>query len=138
MATKTKKAVKSSAEFDYKSIKTFEDACKHLAIDQAGLPDMSNVPEEFRKPLIAGYKLMIVYKAINNGWRPDWSNWNQLKYFPWYRVLSSGFGFSGTDFSCDYTVSTVGSRLCTDTSEKALYIASQFEDLYKDYFLYTE
>ncbi len=139
MTTKTKKsAAKTSRKFDYKSIMTFEDACKKLGLDPAALPDLSGIPEEFRKPLIANYKLTIVYKAINNGWKPDWSKWNQYKYYPWFRVLSSGFGFSGAGYDCGFASSDVGSRLCTDTSDKALYIAKQFEDLYKDYFLYSE
>ncbi|RPJ66847.1 MAG: hypothetical protein EHM20_17500, partial [Alphaproteobacteria bacterium] len=116
MANKTKKAVKK--EFDYKTIRSFEDACKHLGIDSSKLPDMSSVPEEFRKPVIAGYKLMIIYKAINNGWVPNWGNSNQYKYYPWFRVLSSGFGFSTSDYFIDYTATAVGSRLCTDSSQK--------------------
>ena len=133
MATKTKKS-----KFDYKEIKTFEDACKKLGVDPTKLPDVSGVPEEFAKPIVAAYKLMIVYKAINNGWRPDWSKWTQGKYYPWYGVLSSGFGFSFSGYHCDRTHTAVGSRLCTDSSEKALYIAEQFKDLYQDYFLYSE
>ena len=138
MTTKTKKSATKAPVFDYTTIKTFEDACANLGVDSTKLPDVSAIPEEFAKPIIANYKLHIVYKAINNGWRPDWSNWNEYKYYPWYRVLSSGFGFSGS--GCDYAnaCTTVGSRLCTDSSEKALYIAKQFEDLYKDYFLYSE
>jgi hypothetical protein len=91
MTTKTKKAQKT--DFDFRSIKSYEDACKHLNIDPANLPDVSNIPEEFRKSIISHYKLMIIYKAINNGWVPDWNDWDQYKYFPWFRVLSSGFGF---------------------------------------------
>ncbi len=121
MATK-----KTDKKFDYKTIKTFEDACAKLSIDPTNLPDVSMILEELRKPIIAAYKLMIIYKAINNGWIPDWNNWNQNKYYPWFRVLSSGFGFSGSFF---------GSRLCTDTSEKAEYMATQFEKEYIDYML---
>ena len=136
MANKTKKAVKK--EFDFRTIISFEDACKHLGIDSSKLPDVSSVPEEYRKPVIAGYKLMIIYKAINNGWKPDWENLSQYKYYPWFKVLSSGFGFSCSIYSYVNASTSVGSRLCTDTSEKALYIAKQFEAEYKDYFLYSE
>jgi hypothetical protein len=138
MATKTKKAATKAPDFDYTTIKSFEDACEKLGMDPTKLPDVSGIPEEFVKPIIANYKLHIVYKAINNGWKPDWSNWNQYKYFPWYRVLSSGFGFSHADYHCDYSFTCVGSRLCTGSSVKAMYIAEQFKDLYKDYSLYTE
>lgn len=125
-------------EFDFRTIKTFEDACKHIRITTK-LPDVSALmDDDLRKPVIAVYKLMVVFKAINNGWRPDWSNWNQYKYYPWFAVLSSGFGFSASDFGYGDTITDVSSRLCTDSSEKALYVAKQFEELYKDYMLYSE
>ena len=138
MATKSKKAVESKPTFDFRTIKSFEDACKKEALDPTKLPDVSAIPEELKKPIIANYKLHIVYKAINNGWKPEWSNWNQYKYYPWFAVLSSGFGFSFSFYLCDYSFTSVGSRLCTDSSEKALYIAEQFKELYQDYLLYTE
>ena len=138
MATKNKKPVKGSIKFDFKTIKTFEDACEKLSVDPSKLPDVSGVLEEFAKPIITVYKLMIIYKAINNGWLPDWNDYSQYKYYPWLSVLSSGFGFSRSAYHCTDAGTSVGSRLCTDTSEKAMYIAKQFEDLYKDYFLYSE
>jgi hypothetical protein len=135
---KTTKKETKSKKFDYKTIKTFEDACKKTKIDPNDLPDVSKIPEEFRKAIIAGYKLMIVYKAINNGWVADWSNFNQWKYYPWFEVLSAGFGFSATTYVYGRAGTAVGSRLCTDSSEKALYIGKQFEAEYKDYFLFSE
>jgi hypothetical protein len=138
MTTKTKKSKTSAPEFDYKTIKTFEDACKKVNVDPAKFPDLTGLPEEFTKPIIAYYKLLIIYQAINNGWKPNWGNWDEYKYYPWFEVLSSGFGFSSTSYGCDCTNSTVGSRLCTDSREKALYIAEQFKAEYQDYFLYSE
>lgn len=136
MEQKTKKTEKSDLPFDYKTIKTFKDACKKLNLDTAKLPDVSIMPERFRKPIIAASKLMIIYEAINNGWIPDWGNSNQWKYYPWYDFLSSGFGFSFTFYFYDRTSTIVGSRLCTDTREKALYIAEQFKTEYQEYFLF--
>lgn len=132
MATKKEKTEK---KFDYKSIKSFEDACAKLGIDPTALPELSMIPEDLRKPILAAYRLMIIYKAINNGWIPDWSNTNQWKYYPWFRVLSSGFGFSRSGCLYDCTDSSVGSRLCTDTSDKSDYIAEQFKQEYIDYML---
>jgi len=129
---------KQNKEFDYKTIKSFEDACKKEGVDPEKLPDVSMIPEDFRKPIIAAYKLMIVFQAINNGWKADWSDWDQYKYYPWFQVLSSGFGFDGSAYYSAYSYASVGSRLCTDSSEKALYIAEQFKGLYKDFFLYSE
>ncbi len=138
MATKIKNVKSAQVKFDYKTIKTFEDACIKLGLDPKNLPDVSSIPEEDKKSVIAHYKLIVVYRAINNGWKPDWNNYSQNKYYPWYGVLSSGFGFSGSSYFCTYSVTPVGSRLCTDTSEKALYIAKQFQAEYEDYFLYKE
>jgi hypothetical protein len=138
MTTKAKKIKESSPEFDYTTIKTFEDACKKVNTDPAKLPDVSGILEEFAKPIIAAYKLLIIYKAINNEWKPDWSNWDQYKYYPWFEVLSSGFGFSVSLSYFAHASTYVGSRLCTDTREKALYIAEQFKAEYQEYFLYSE
>jgi hypothetical protein len=130
-------ATKSNSGFDYTTIKSFEDACKKLGIEPI-TPGTALLLEELKKPMIAAYKLMVIYMAINNGWKPDWNDSSQWKYFPWFEISSSGFGFSGALYDYGGTCAVVGSRLCTDTSEKALFIATQFETEYKDYFLFSE
>lgn len=138
MATKNKNEKKEAVKFDFRTIKTFEDACKANRITTM-LPDLSLLmDEDLKKPIVAAYKLMVIYKAINNGWVPDWSDDDQYKWFPWFGVLSSGSGFSDSISYYYYTNTYVGSRLCTDSSEKARYIAEQFEAEYVDYFLYSE
>jgi hypothetical protein len=136
--TKVKKEVKKS--FDYKTIKSFEDACKHLNLNPDELPEVSKLPYEFSKAILNYYKLCIIYKAINNGWEPNWNNAGEYKYYPWFWVKASGsspsgFGFSDTDYDFTYTDASVGSRLCTNTSEKAVYIAETFKDEYTEFFL---
>ena len=79
-------------------IKTFEGACKALGIENT-LPDVSAMPEKHQKALIAHYKLVIIVEALNEGWIPDWNNWDEYKYYPWFSVDAnekngSGFGFS--------------------------------------------
>jgi len=138
METKRKKTTKKEKGFDFRTIKSFEDACKKLGINPEILPQMEGIGAEFVKPVIALYKLIIIFKAINAGWLPDWNNMNQWKYYPWYSVLSSGFGFSASGYNYGRTFTGVGSRLCTDSSEKALYIAEQFKAEYEDLFLYKE
>ena len=137
------KNVKQVPNFDYKSIKSFEDACAKLALDPSTLPEVSLLPEEMRKAIVNVYKLFVIFKAINNGWIPNWNDSNQHKYFPWFRIqaspaLSSGFGFSGSYCSYVDSISCVGSRLCTDSPEKAIYIAETFHDEYKEFILYLE
>jgi hypothetical protein len=91
-------------KFDFKTIKSFEDACKKEGIDPTKLPDVSMIPEEFRGAIIAVYRLFIIYKAINNGWVADYTNNNQYKYYPWFQVNSSGSGFG---FSVSAAISRI-------------------------------
>ena len=137
MTTKSKKSVKKSPVFDFRMIKTFEDACAKIGIEPT-VPEIKGVIGDMIKPMVAYYKLVIIFLAINNGWKPDWSDYNQYKYYPWFGVLSSGFGFSGSLYVFAYSLTYVGSRLCADTREKALYMAKQFKDLYQEYLLYSE
>ena len=128
---------KNEKPFDYRTIQSFEDACKKVGVDPTALPDVSMIPEDLRESIVNMYKLYIIYKAINNGWEPDWGNSKGLKCWPWFLVRSSGsgFGFSFTCYEYDYPGTGVGSRLCTDTVEKAKYIGKQFESEYKAIFL---
>ena len=136
----TQKDKTMKAKFDFKSIKTFEDACAKQGIDPLQLPDMSMIDPGMGKALIAAYKLFVIFKAINDGWAPNWNNAREYKYFPWFYVAADaarpgGFGFSGSFFDLWITSTICGSRLCTDTSEKAMYIANTFKDLYIDFML---
>jgi len=129
----TKKTNKSaSGEFDYKSIRTFEDACKKTGIEPSE-PEIKAVHSEPVKAMIAYYKLVIIFLAINNGWKPDWSDHSQWKYYPWFYVLSSGFGFGGSLFDFGSSITCVGSRLCFESEEEANYAGKQFTAIYEEF-----
>mgnify|MGYP000464618864 CR=1 FL=1 len=96
-------------------IKSFEDACKHLGLNPNDLPVVDMLPEKDRKSIIAFYKLTIIIRALNEGWEPDWSNWDEWKYYNWFYVekgedqRSSGFRCSvGTGYA--NTSASTGSR----------------------------
>jgi hypothetical protein len=129
-----KKTEKGTPNFDFHSIKTVEDACKKCGYETK-LPDFSIFPEKLRHSLLCAYVLMIVFEAINDEWEPDFTNQREARYYPWPWVLSSGFGFSGSDYDYVFTDAFVGSRLCTNSSEKAIYILEQFEDIWKGWLL---
>ena len=123
-------------------LKTFSDASKLLKLDpKKVIPDFKNFPTRDRKAMVAHAKLVVIARAANkigNGgkeWKPDWSNPKQYKYYPWFYLDggSSGFRF----YDCDYwhSFSLVGSRLCFVTPDVSEYVAKQFIDLYKAYFL---
>ena len=108
-------------------VQSFEDACKELDID----PDEQYCDRHDSPDDIAYKKLKIIIRALNEGWKPDWNNSSQPKYWNWFYFDSPGFRF---DFAgCDYAYSVVGSRLCFKSRELAEYAAKQFLDLYKQF-----
>ena len=133
MTTKSKKTAPVRQAFDFRTIKTAEDAFKKTGYDSSKLPDLSMIPEKFRAQLTTCFLLMVIFEAINDGWEPDFSNHNQGKYYPWPWVLSSGFGFSsaGYGYACAHAI--VGSRLCFESEDKARHAGNQFLDLYKQF-----
>jgi len=123
----------------YSEIKSFEDACKALNIDATALPEVSALPEKHQKALIAHYKLVTIAQAANDGWEPDWTNWNEGKYYPWFKIVkqedNTGFGLSYDDYDFARTYTHIGSRLVFKSREMAEYIGNTFKELYEAYFL---
>lgn len=113
-------------------VKSFEDACVVLSIHE----DQSSFDLNLDKDTIAYEQLKIIAKALNEGWKPDWTDTNEYKYYPWFymdKTKYSPSGFSLISVYCHFTFSYVGSRLCFKSEELAKYAAAQFIDLYKEY-----
>jgi hypothetical protein len=118
-------------------VKSFEDACQ-IVQPSENLKVLLNYPgiDKIMNTARAGAKLMIITKALNEGWFPDWTNVDEYKYYPWFymdknKYSPSGFGLY--DVAYDRSNSDVGSRLCFKSEELAKYAATQFNDLYKEY-----
>ena len=117
-------------------IKSFEEACAELGLGPSQLPVVANLPEKDQNAIIAFYKLTIIIRALNEGWEPNWKNWDEYKYFNYFFVRSgSGFVCSSTFCTSADTYSDVGSRLCFKSRELAEYALSQFKELYLQYLL---
>jgi hypothetical protein len=94
---------------------------------------------------LAYKKLKVCARAWNTDedgklWEPNWSDYNEYKYYPWLRVDASeenpaGVGFSSTDYDIDGSASRIGSRLCFQNSETAMEFADTFAELYKVFWL---
>jgi hypothetical protein len=83
---------------------------------------------------LAYKQLKLIVKAFNEGWTPDWTNSNEYKYYPWFKMGSpSGGGFSYYDYAYWRTGSTVGSRLCFKSADLAKHAGQLFESIYKDF-----
>ncbi len=117
-------------------VRSFEDACKVLDITP-NIPDLSAIPQNLQKSVLADYKLKVIAQALNEGWIPDWSNGKWDKYFPWFDFddSSSAGRFSFDDSAHQRSLSNVGSRLCYKSQELSDYAGTQFESLYRDCFV---
>lgn len=118
-----------------KRVKTYADACAVLGIEPINEEVFTKLG--FTKDEIAYRKLKTVVEALNEGWRPDWSDSSDYKYWNWfiYNPSSAGFGCAATSGAPSNSYAGVGSRLCFKTRELATYAGRQFEDLYNDFFL---
>lgn len=91
------------------------------------------------KALIALNKLFTIAQAWNkeDGFVPDFSDWEQDKWFPWfvYDKDAAGFVCAYTNAARTHALAAVGSRLCFKTSARAKQFGKQFEDLYNMVFL---
>lgn len=141
---------------DYKTIKTYEDACTALGekVDEVTLTN-AGVP----KHIIALMKLELVCKALWGGEvkvYPD-PDGNRIYWYPWFALYNqseidgmsdkkrgcllsasagvgagAGFGCLSADGRSSYSGAGVGFRLCLDTEEKAEYFGKQFLELWAE------
>ena len=92
------------------------------------------------KALIALNELFTIAQAWNkeDGFVPDFSDWHQDKWFPWFKYDkdAAGFVFANTDNAPTDAYANFGSRLCFKSSARAAQFGKQFIDLWNDVFLF--
>ena len=113
------------------TVKTMEDVYAIVRKTPAKyLPEGVKLEEFVKYP---ANKIELIAKVLNDGWKPDWTNEAEYKYWPWfeYDKKKKAFSFVGCDFF--YTFSYVGSRLCFKSRELAEYAAKQFNAEYNEF-----
>ena len=89
--------------------------------------------------LIALNELFTIAQAWNkeDGFVPDFSDWHQDKWFPWFKYDKDDAGFvsATTPYAATYAYAAMGSRLCFKSSARAAQFGKQFADLYNKVFL---
>lgn len=127
-------------EEDYEEItdrvKTYEDACKVLGVEP--INEQNAKAQGFRSDEIARRKLETIAAALNEGWKPDWNNTDQYKYYPYFYIQenakgkgSAGLSGAITNYAATHTAAYIGSRLCFYALRLARYAGNQFTDLYE-------
>lgn len=144
---------------DYKSIKTYEDACEAL-----GEEPVEGLGDHVDKHIIALIKLETISRAL---WGKDWQpkpdpDGSKYFYYPWFALYtqsemdsmneedrgallgasadfgaSAGFGCLFANDRSSRSGAIVGFRLCQETEEKAKYFGIQFKEIWADYLAFN-
>lgn len=100
---------------------------------------VSDINPKHIEALIALNKLFTIAQVWNkeDGFVPDFSDWEQDKWFPWfvYNKDAAGFVCANTTYAPTFAYATVGSRLCFKSSARAAQFGKQFAELYNKVFL---
>lgn len=129
-------------------ITDFESARKALGLkpNVAYIPKSGDVKRlvtdinpKHLEALIALNKLFTIAQAWNkeDGFVPDFSDWEQDKWFPWfmYNKDAAGFVYAYTNGTPTNAYAYIGSRLCFKSSARATQFGKQFAKLYNKVFL---
>lgn len=114
-----------------KKITSYEDACKVLNIQPINEEVFNAFPKEDQRSMLAYHKLTVITRALNNGWKPNWDDQNEWKYYPLFRYVNAGLSYAYSNNAATYTIASIGSRLCFYASRLARYAGNQFTDLYE-------
>ena len=144
---------------DYKSIKTYEDACEALGEEPVG-----DLGDHVDKHIIALIKLETISRAL---WGKDWQpkpdpDGSKYFYYPWFALYTqsemdsmneedrgallgayanhgahAGFGCLNANSRSSNSYANLGFRLCQETEEKAKYFGIQFKEIWADYLAFN-
>ena len=144
-------------------VNTFEDACEELGEDHQYVKayrEWMRISYAECKDVTAYLKLRIICAALNEGWKPTFSD-GECRYYPWFYIYNQneyeklnkdekkkcrvvglqsydayalGFVvFSSVNISTSYSYSYHGSQIIFKTRELAEYCEKQFIDIWADY-----
>lgn len=122
-------------------VKSYADACKVLGIEP--MDEDSMKAQGFRPDEIARRQLETITEALNEGWKPNWADTDEYKYYPYFYIEVSevqteddthgalaGLSYANTYSTASSTLAYFGSRLCFHDRETARYAGRTFTNLY--------
>lgn len=86
-----------------KKIASYEDACRVLNIQPINEEVFNIFPKEDQRSMLAYHKLTVITRALNNGWKPNWDDQNEWKYYPLFRYVNAGLSYAYTDAAATST-----------------------------------
>lgn len=89
-----------------KKITSYEDACKVLNIQPINEEVFNAFPKEDQRSMLAYHKLTVITRALNNGWKPNWDDQNEWKYYPLFRYVNAGLSCASTSAAASYTAAS--------------------------------
>lgn len=146
-------------------IKTFEDAVNAIGEDHPLVAQYKTINSAFKEAdnnlhLFAYTRLAIIAEALNEGWRPEYTE-DEYRYYPWFglytqeeyddmddedkercrfvgRSICSAIAYGGLVYADAYYGSAnsnayIGSRLAFKSRELAIYCGKQFIEIWINY-----
>ena len=146
-------------------IKTFEDAVKAIGEDHPLVVQFKAINNAFKEEdnnlhLFAYTRLAIIAEALNEGWRPEYTE-DEYRYYPWFGLYTQeeyddmddddkeccrfvgrsndyayaygGLVCASADFGSASSYTFVGSRLAFKSRELAIYCGKQFIEIWINY-----
>lgn len=141
--------------FNYKDVNSYEFACAVIGEDPVDFEELNDTLENNGfEPLsdheIAYKKLVTIAKALNLGWCPNWADFDEYKYYPWFDLKKEDApaGVGSASYGAALGVSCVasdgvasdsyaycGGALASESREIAIYFGKQFAEIWQDYLL---
>lgn len=146
-------------------IKTFEDAVNAIGEDHPIVAQYKTINSAFKEAdnnlhLFAYTRLAIIAEALNEGWRPEYTE-DEYRYYPWFGLYtqeeyddmddedkercrfvgrsysnasaSGGLVYANADGGSAYSSANIGSRLAFKSRELAIYCGKQFIEIWINY-----
>lgn len=115
---------------------------RHLSVEdcytELGLVRDEEIP--FKNPITKRQRslnaicdLDVITEVHREGWDPNKNYGNEYRYEPRFIKNSSGSGFSHSTYAYWYTCTSVGSRLCLQTPERAIYVGNEYIETYNQW-----
>lgn len=146
-------------------IKTFEDAVNAIGEDHPLVAQYKTINSAFKEAdnnlhLFAYTRLAIIAEALNEGWRPEYTE-DEYRYYPWFGLYTQeeyddmddedkercrfvgrssngasangGLVCAGANYGSAYSGANIGSRLAFKSRELAIYCGKQFIEIWINY-----